>query len=67
MLRHPAGLWVQTSVVNVARGGKSPLQPESVLSWTEHEMVLPNYEDWISHYLNSQPEKVKQLPALGAA
>ncbi|MEK7777751.1 MAG: KamA family radical SAM protein, partial [Chloroflexota bacterium] len=68
MRGHTSGLGVPTFVVDVAGGGgKIPLQPNYVLSWTEDELVLRNYEWQVFHYRNPRPEKSKKLPVVVAA
>jgi lysine 2,3-aminomutase len=53
---HTSGLGVPTFVVDVpGGGGKIPLQPNYVLSWTEDEIVLRNYEWRTFHYRNPKP------------
>lgn len=50
---HTSGLGVPTFVVDVpGGGGKVPIQPNYVLSWTEDEIVLRNYEGLIVRYRN---------------
>ncbi|MBI4201237.1 MAG: hypothetical protein HY531_02980, partial [Chloroflexi bacterium] len=57
MRGHTSGLGVPTFVVDVpGGGGKIPLQPNYVLSWTENEMILRNYEGLIFRYRNPRPE-----------
>ena len=68
MRGHTSGLGVPTFVVDVpGGGGKIPLQPNYVLSWTEDEMMLRNYEGRIFHYRNPRPAKGIQLPVTVAA
>ncbi|MSQ22611.1 MAG: KamA family radical SAM protein [Dehalococcoidia bacterium] len=70
MRGHTSGLGVPTFVVDVpGGGGKIPLQPNYVLSWTEDEMMLRNYEGRIFHYRNPRPAPAKsnQLPVVVAA
>ena len=56
MRGHTSGLGVPTFVVDVpGGGGKIPLQPNYMLSWTEDEMVLRNYEGLIFRYRNPRP------------
>jgi len=53
---HTSGLGVPTFVVDVpGGGGKIPLQPNYVLSWSEDEIVLRNYEWRVFHYRNPKP------------
>ena len=69
MRGHTSGLGVPTFVVDVpGGGGKIPLQPNYVLSHTEDEIVLRNYEWQIFRYRNPRPEKTKvesTAPAAG--
>ncbi|MCI0438373.1 MAG: KamA family radical SAM protein [Chloroflexi bacterium] len=56
MRGHTSGLGVPTFVVDVpGGGGKIPLQPNYVLSWTEDEIILRNYEGLIFRYRNPRP------------
>ncbi len=56
MRGHTSGLGVPTFVVDVAGGGgKIPLQPNYVLSWSEDEIALRNYEWKVFHYRNPRP------------
>lgn len=67
MRGHTTGLGVPTFVVDVpGGGGKIPLQPNYVLSWTEDEMVLRNYAGRIFHYRNPRPSAVRQPAVLSA-
>jgi lysine 2,3-aminomutase len=72
MRGHTSGLGVPTFVVDVpGGGGKIPVQPNYVLSWTEDTMVLRNYEGKIYRYRNprpaSRPADTKKTAALAAA
>jgi lysine 2,3-aminomutase len=68
MRGHTSGLGVPTFVVDVpGGGGKIPLQPNYVLSWTEDEIVLRNYEWQIFHYRNPRPDKIKVASTLPPA
>ena len=61
MRGHTSGLGVPTFVVDVpGGGGKIPLQPNYVLSWTEDEMVLRNYENRVFRYRNPRPNELRQ-------
>jgi lysine 2,3-aminomutase len=56
MRGHTSGLAVPTFVVDVpGGGGKIPLQPNYMLSWTEDEVVLRNYEGLVFRYRNPRP------------
>lgn len=53
MRGYTSGLAVPTFVVDLPQGGgKVPLQPNYVLSQTENELVLRNYQNRIFHYRN---------------
>jgi lysine 2,3-aminomutase len=69
MRGHTSGLGVPTFVVDVpGGGGKIPLMPNYVLSWTEDELVLRNYENLVFRYRNPrppEPKKHSQTAALG--
>ncbi|MBI2980562.1 MAG: KamA family radical SAM protein [Chloroflexi bacterium] len=53
MRGHTSGLAIPTFVVDLSHGGgKVPLQPNYVLSETEDELVLRNYEGRVLHYRN---------------
>ncbi|NWF78010.1 MAG: KamA family radical SAM protein [Chloroflexi bacterium] len=57
MRGHTSGLAVPTFVIDLPQGGgKVPLQPNYIVSQTEGELVLRNYEGHIFHYRN--PPKV---------
>ncbi|MSQ06494.1 MAG: KamA family radical SAM protein [Dehalococcoidia bacterium] len=57
---HTSGLGVPTYVVDVpGGGGKIPIQPNYVLSWSEDELVLRNYEWKVFHYRNPHPTDQK--------
>ena len=56
MRGHTSGLAIPTFVVDlVDGGGKVPLQPNYVLSMTENELVLRNYEGKVFRYRNPNP------------
>jgi len=53
MRGHTSGLAVPTFVVDLPQGGgKVPLQPNYVLSQTEEELLLKNYEGQVFRYRN---------------
>jgi lysine 2,3-aminomutase len=67
MRGHTSGLGVPTFVVDVpGGGGKIPLMPNYVLSMTEDELVLRNYENLVFRYRNPRPaqREAKHPPAL---
>ncbi len=56
MRGHTSGLGVPVFVVDVpGGGGKIPVLPNYVLSWTENELVLRNYEGLVFRYRNPRP------------
>jgi lysine 2,3-aminomutase len=60
MRGHTSGLAVPTFVVDVpGGGGKIPLMPNYLLSMTEDEMVLRNYEGLVFRYRNPRPASTK--------
>lgn len=53
---YTSGLAIPTFVVDVpGGGGKVPIQPNYVVSWSEHELLLRNYENLVFRYRNPQP------------
>ncbi len=53
MRGHTSGLAIPTFVVDLAGGGgKVPLQPNYVLSQTEEELILRNYQGYLFQYQN---------------
>jgi lysine 2,3-aminomutase len=64
MRGHTSGLAVPTFVIDLPQGGgKVPLQPDYILSQTEGELVLRNYEGRIFHYRNPAKPACPELPA----
>ncbi len=67
MRGHTSGLAIPTFVIDLPHGGgKVPLQPNYVLSHTENELVLRNYEERIFHYRNptaapAQPQSPSEM------
>jgi lysine 2,3-aminomutase len=60
MRGHTSGLAVPTFVVDVpGGGGKIPLMPNYVMSWTEDEVILRNYEGLMFRYRNPRPAGAK--------
>jgi lysine 2,3-aminomutase len=56
-----SGLAVPTFVVDLVQGGgKVPLQPNYVLSQTEDELLLKNYEGNIYRYRNPNPKSTRR-------
>jgi lysine 2,3-aminomutase len=55
MRGHTSGFAVPTFVVDTEGGGKVPLAPNYLLSCTEDELVLRNYEGRIFRYRNPAP------------
>ncbi|MSQ41062.1 MAG: KamA family radical SAM protein [Dehalococcoidia bacterium] len=65
MRGHTSGLGVPTYVVDVAGGGgKIPLQPNYVLSWSEDEITLRNFEWKTFHYRNPRPTGPRPISVL---
>jgi lysine 2,3-aminomutase len=57
MRGHTSGLAVPTFVVDLVQGGgKVPLQPNYVLSMTDEELLLKNYEGKVFRYRNPAPK-----------
>jgi len=57
MRGHTSGLAVPTFVVDLVQGGgKVPLQPNYVLSMTDEELLLKNYEGQVFRYRNPNPQ-----------
>jgi lysine 2,3-aminomutase len=64
MRGHTSGLAIPTFVIDLPQGGgKVPLQPDYILSQTEGELVLRNYEGRIFHYRNPTKPARPELPA----
>ena len=63
MRGHTSGLAIPAFVIDLPQGGgKVPLQPNYVLSQTEGELVLRNYEERVFHYRNpSARERTEPL------
>lgn len=64
MRGHTSGLAVPTFVVDLVNGGgKVPLQPSYLLTQTEDELLLRNYEGNVYRYRNPNPQAHdKQVP-----
>jgi lysine 2,3-aminomutase len=57
-----SGLAVPTFVLDLVQGGgKVPLQPNYVLSQTEDELLLKNYEGNIYRYRNPNPKSTRRV------
>ena len=74
MRGHTSGLAIPSFVIDLPQsGGKVPLQPNYVLTQTEGELVLRNYEERIFHYRNptklipAEPPAEALCPVGGAA
>jgi lysine 2,3-aminomutase len=70
MRGHTSGLAIPTFVVDLVQGGgKVPLQPNYVLSMTEDELLLKNYEGQVFRYRNPNSqdhrEEVAAAPVSG--
>ena len=64
MRGHTSGLAVPTFVIDLPQGGgKVPLQPNYVISQTETELVLRNYEGRTFQYRNPGKVMSAELPA----
>jgi lysine 2,3-aminomutase len=64
MRGHTSGMAVPTFVIDLPQGGgKVPIQPDYILSQTESELVLRNYEGRIFHYRNPTKPACPELPA----
>jgi lysine 2,3-aminomutase len=62
MRGHTSGLAVPTFVVDLPHGGgKIPLQPNYVLSQTEDDLVLRNYQGRIFRYRNPRPSEPARI------
>ena len=56
MRGHTSGLAIPTFVIDLPQGGgKIPLQPKYVLSHTEEELIVRNYEWHLFRYRNPRP------------
>jgi lysine 2,3-aminomutase len=63
MRGHTSGLAIPTFVIDLPQGGgKVPLQPDYILSQTEGELVLRNYEGRIFRYRNPAKPACLELP-----
>jgi len=64
MRGHTSGLAIPTFVIDLPQGGgKIPIQPGYMLSQTEGELVLRNYEGRVFHYRNPTKPARHELPA----
>ena len=64
MRGHTSGLAIPTFVIDLPHGGgKIPVQPDYILSHTEVELVLRNYEGRIFHYRNPTQPACSELHA----
>jgi lysine 2,3-aminomutase len=72
MRGHTSGLAVPTFVVDLVQGGgKVPLQPNYVLSMTDDELLLKNYEGRVFRYRNPDADRfgddtIATVPVSGA-
>jgi lysine 2,3-aminomutase len=65
---HTSGLGVPTFVIDVpGGGGKIPLQPSYVVSWTEDALLVRNYEGLTFTYRNPGAAAAATPPAVAAA
>jgi lysine 2,3-aminomutase len=61
---HTSGLAVPTFVIDVpGGGGKIPLQPNYVVSWTDEELIVRNYEGLTFRYRNPGGAGAAPAPA----
>ena len=61
MRGHTSGLAVPTFVIDLIQGGgKVPLQPNYVLSMTEDELLLKNYEGKVFRYRNPSSKECRE-------
>ncbi len=68
MRGHTSGLALPTFVVDLVNGGgKVPLQPNYVLSQTEDELLLKNYEGNVYRYRSPNPGAVQEEAGVSAA
>ncbi len=59
---HTSGLAVPTFVVDLVQGGgKVPLQPNYVLSMSENELILKNYEGQVFRYRNPDIRRAEDV------
>jgi len=64
MRGHTSGLAIPTFVIDLPQGGgKVPLQPDYILTQTEGELVLRNYEGRVYRYRNPEKPACSELPA----
>jgi len=64
MRGHTSGLAIPTFVIDLPQGGgKVPLQPDYILTQTEGELVLRNYEGRVYRYRNPKKPACSELPA----
>ena len=64
MRGHTSGLAIPTFVVDLSQGGgKVPLQPNYVLSQTDEELLLKNYQGHIFRYRNPGKHVQEEFPA----
>ncbi len=67
MRGHTSGLAVPTFVIDLVQGGgKVPLQPNYVLSQTEEELLLKNYEGNVYRYRNPSPQTLQGVVRIDA-
>jgi lysine 2,3-aminomutase len=63
MRGHTSGLAIPTFVIDLPQGGgKVPLQPDYILTQTEGELVLRNYEGRVFRYRNPVKPACPELP-----
>jgi len=68
MRGYTSGLAVPTFVVDLVQGGgKVPLQPNYVLSQTENELLLKNYEGNVYRYRNPSTQTIHEGTGIGTS
>jgi lysine 2,3-aminomutase len=64
MRGHTSGLAIPTFVIDLPHsGGKVPLQPNYIVTQTEGELVMRNYEERVFHYRNPTALQRPEPPA----
>jgi len=67
MRGHTSGLAIPNYVIDLPDGrGKIPMSPNYVLSRTDSEFVVRNYEGHISHFTNPKPAPSPRKPKIAA-
>jgi lysine 2,3-aminomutase len=67
MRGHTSGLAIPNYVIDLPDGrGKIPMSPNYVLTRTDSELVVRNYEGHISHFANPKPAPAPRKPKIAA-